>query len=510
MRAPLQKLPPSGPEREALREKGQFWTPDWVAEAMTAYALAAGSDSLFDPAVGAGAFFLAAKMIGKKTGRRIKLVGAELDETALLQARQRGLSARDLSHISLTDFVLNPPRGPYSAIVANPPYIRHHRLPQSLKGRLRSFGGRVIGRPLDGRAGVHIYFLLRALQLLAPAGRLAFIMPADTCEGVFATRLWSWITARYRLDGVVTFSPEASPFPGVDTNPLIFLIRNSRPVKTVAWARCLKQGTRDLKSWMSSDLRKRCFKGIEITQRPLSEALSTGLSRAPQRVPASSFILSDFAKVLRGIATGANEYFFLTSKMAAELGIPNEFLKPAVGRTREVQGDEITDETLALLDAKGRPTLLFSPNGRPIQDFPPSVREYLKRGGQLNLPNRPLIASRRPWYKMEVRQVPPILFAYLGRRNARFIRNRAGVMPLTGFLCVYPRESSESFVDRLWEVLSHPETVQNLGLVGKSYGSGAIKVEPRALERLPLPANLVARVGLEPTRKTEQLELQMA
>ena len=31
-------------KREILRQKGQFWTPDWVAEAMVAYVLGGGSD----------------------------------------------------------------------------------------------------------------------------------------------------------------------------------------------------------------------------------------------------------------------------------------------------------------------------------------------------------------------------------------------------------------------------------------------------------------------------------
>lgn len=57
-----QHIPSSGPAREALREKGQFWTPPWVAEAMVAWCLADGRDSIFDPAVGAGAFFQAARV----------------------------------------------------------------------------------------------------------------------------------------------------------------------------------------------------------------------------------------------------------------------------------------------------------------------------------------------------------------------------------------------------------------------------------------------------------------
>ena len=47
----------SSATREALREKGQFWTPGWVAEAMVEYVLAGRDDVLlFDPAWGRGLF----------------------------------------------------------------------------------------------------------------------------------------------------------------------------------------------------------------------------------------------------------------------------------------------------------------------------------------------------------------------------------------------------------------------------------------------------------------------
>jgi hypothetical protein len=108
---------------------------------------------------------------------------------------------------------------------------------------------------------------------------------------------------------------------------------------------------------------------------------------------------------------------------------------------------------------------------------------------------------------MEVRAAPPFLFAYLGRRNARFIRNTAGVLPLTGFLCVYPLQNDPVLLEKLWRVLNHPDTIANLALVGKSYGAGAIKVEPRALEQLPLPASALAAAGLQPSIQYEQASL---
>ena len=45
---------------EAIREKGQFWTPAWVTRAMMAY-VSTDSKSILDPAFGEGAFYIAFK-----------------------------------------------------------------------------------------------------------------------------------------------------------------------------------------------------------------------------------------------------------------------------------------------------------------------------------------------------------------------------------------------------------------------------------------------------------------
>jgi hypothetical protein len=501
----VQKLPKSGPAREALREKGQFWTPDWVAEAMVGYVLAGGCNYVFDPAVGEGAFFRAAKAIAKDMGKSVTLLGTEVDPNMLFRARLNGLSDSDLEQVRITDFVLKPPDGPFEAIVANPPYIRHHRLPDRLKSELKAFGIGLIHRGVDGRAGIHVYFLLRALQLLGKGGRLAFIVPADTCEGIFAPALWNWVTQNYRLEAVVTFTPEASPFPEVDINPIILMIRNTGPVDHFFWVKCARARTKQLKAWTFSGFDGAPGDDFLVYRRTLAEGLATGLSRSPREINHDDQTLGDFASVLRGIATGSNEFFFLTTRRASALKIPGEFLIPAIGRTRDVTGDELNFEMLAKLDARGRPTMLFSPDDRSLEDFPSSVRDYLKHGEAIGLDERPLIATRRPWYKMEARVPPPILFTYLGRRNARFILNLAKVAPLTGFLCIYPRQDTPDFIDKLWRVLRHPATIANLSLVGKSYGSGAIKVEPRALERLPLPASVISEVGLKSSARVEQL-----
>lgn len=500
MRRSHQALPQSGPQREALREKGQFWTPQWVAEAMVAYVLGSDSKEIFDPAVGAGAFFRAARSLGVYD---VRLLGREVDPNSLEQALRDGLTVEDLRGVEIRDFVGDPPSRPLSAVVANPPYIRHHRIDAETKAQLDLLSRTVVGKKLDRRAGYHVFFLIRALSLLAPRGRLAFILPADTCEGVFARDLWQWIGNTYALDAVATFVPEATPFPGVDTNAVVVMIENSTPKPVLRWASCTVGDTTDFRHWVEAGFPDG-IPSLKTVTRTLDEALETGLSRPPQTRHEGP-TLGQFAKVVRGIATGANDFFFLTGRQVQEYGLPTEFFVRAIGRTRDVTADQVTLGHLDALDRAGRPTFLLSLDDRPISKFPPSIQAYLERGVADGLPDRPLIAARSPWYKMERRDPPPFLFAYLGRRNARFIRNGAQVVPLTGFLCVYPLSKDPDLCEGLWKALTHPDTLANLQLVGKSYGSGAIKVEPRALERLPIAS---AATSFGATSSKRQATLQ--
>jgi len=457
---------PGGAARERLREKGQFWTPDWIADGMVSFALGDEGKEVFDPAAGSGAFFRAAQRL--RAG--VRLLGTEIAPEVL--------DGTLPAEVEIRDFVLDPPERRFEAIVANPPYIRHHRLGAETKARLRAFCTRFLGFPIDGRAGYHVYFLLRALERLAPDGRLAFILPADTFEGTFAPRLWRALTSRFRLHGVIAFAPDAAPFPNVDTNALIVLFRNQPPVSTLQWARCTQAGASDLLA--------------AARRREISEALATGLSRAPAAAPPGP-VLGDFCRVMRGVATGANDFFFLNSTQIAEHRLPPEHFLRAIGRTRDVAGHEVSRSDLDRLDQAGRPTYLLSVAGAP-QDA--ALRKYLRQGETQGLPARPLISTRHPWYRMETRVPPPFLFAYLGRRSVRFLRNSAGVVPLTGFLCLYPHRTFARKLPALWQVLQSEETVANLAAVGKSYGQGAIKVEPRALERLPLPHSVLRAAGL--------------
>lgn len=500
----MQKIPTSGPAREALREKGQFWTPMWLANVMASWVTDRKPAVLFDPAAGPGTFFAAAR----ESGFVGEFAGFELHEAVLAEAYRFGLSPIELRDVRVGDFIDSQIATTYPAIISNPPYIRHHRLGEATKLALRGLAQHCLGFTLDGRVGLHVYFLLKCLAHLAPGGRLAFLLPADVCEGVSSAALWNKLTAKFRLDAVLTFEEGAAPFPAVDTNAMVFLFSNHAPETTVLWLRIRQPDSTAIFRALTKDHAGATAGDAVLShQRELSELVTTGLSRPPRNRASAGVALSHFARVMRGIATGANELFFLTSKQIAEYRLPFRFFRRALGRTRDCPAGEITVADLATLDAADRPTWLLNLDRQPLESLPAAVRDYLRRGEETGLAERALIKTRTPWYRMEQRREPALLFAYLGRRDCRFVLNRAGVVPLTGFLCVYPWEEDEEEVQKLWRVLNHPDTLANLIFVGKSYGGGALKVEPRQLDGLEIPQHVLSLFNLRPPSVWEEQRL---
>ncbi len=493
----IQKLPSSGDEREALRVKGQFWTPPWLAKVMAGWVTQDRPEVLFDPAVGPGTFFAAAR----ETGFAGELDGFELHSNAFADGWKFGLKPDDFCHVQIADFIGTSLPEKFPAIVSNPPYIRHHRLTQVQKLELKQLALNHLGFSLDGRVGLHVFFLLKCLAHLAPGGRLAFLLPADVCEGISSSIFWNRICQQYRLVAAMTFADEAAPFPTVDTNAMVFLFTKEKPLEDFLWLRVCERDGEAISAALDG---RKPSSAVSLHHRKLAEALKTGLSRPPRAHNNFGTPLSYFARVVRGIATGDNDFFFLTRKQLRSHDLPEKYFRRAIGRTRDCPGDCLTKTDMDRLEAAGRATWLLNLTGEADEKPPQQLQAYLRSGERAGLPEKSLIKTRRPWYKMEKRTPPPILFAYLGRRDCRFILNEASVVPLTGFLCIYPWDTTEAGVKKLWRAFNHPDTLANLSLVSKSYGGGALKTEPRQLDQLEIPQSVLDEVGLTSLKPISQ------
>ena len=76
-------------------------------------------------------------------------------------------------------------------------------------------------------------------------------------------------------------------------------------------------------------------------------------------------------------------------------------------------------------------------------------------------------------------------------------------------MLIWIDNKDKEFIEKLWKALNHPDTLENLKLVGKSYGSGAIKVEPGNLNKLPISEHIIKQFELKRPYKTPEGQLEI-
>ena len=179
----------------------------------------------------------------------------------------------------------------------------------------------------------------------------------------------------------------------------------------------------------------------EATHVQLS--LGENWSRVERRRSQQATTLEEVARVRRGAATGCNEFFVLTDEDRRVHALNRCCLRSCAASPRWFDGEEINDETLAALPASAPRWLLYPSRAR----LGGPLERYLQRAA-LGVHERHLVKLRvkagRPWWEVEADFAAPILFTYLNRRRPRFVRNRAGAIPLNNWLVIEPLDGVDA------------------------------------------------------------------
>jgi adenine-specific DNA-methyltransferase len=519
--------------QDARRTLGQFWTPLPIAELMTQWVIQTPADCILDPAFGSGIFLLTALQRLMKLGvspdsALHQIAGTELSPLVFLMGLTNVLLRYQGAQLRLKwgDFLV-PKREPlaalrelatyevgirqltlpgleavaptvfserFDAIVCNPPYTRHHHLPESYKSSWAALMQQEYGIRLSRFSSLFAYFFVQATRMLAPAGRMAFITPAVVFEASYGRRIKAFVRQQLRLRAIITFDESLSVFEGVDTAACITLVEGPQApvsdqvahVQIRKWPgvepvlRAIEQGDSLTEDWGLS--RKIDLSDLEPRRK------WTLIGRENGRFNNDAFVpLSDIAHIVRGIATGANDFFVLSDSEVEEWSLSRVNLRPVLTKTREAPGYVFNQADFDRLGCEGKKRWLLYLNGPVVPDTPEA--RYIQHGETRGLHQRSLVKTRSLWYAMEQRDPAPIYFTYLSRKKSRFIYNQAGVLALNVFLCIYPMpviSQDETMIKALLAVFNSLVAKDSLRYIGRTYGGDTIKIEPREMDRLPV------------------------
>jgi SAM-dependent methyltransferase len=454
----------------ARRALGQFFTPMWIGRLMSRWLLEDDPKFLFDPGCGSGALLAAA---AQERAGATRLVGIDVDKRAIAMARANA-TVRRIGNLELRqgDFLRDDPSERPAAIVCNPPYTRHHDLTAAAKRDIHERFAKRLDVRFSQLASLHVLFLVRALEVAAGSARLAFLTPAHWLDMSYAKAVKTLLLDKAHVETVVSFPSDELVFDHALTTAAITFIRKgvdgALPTRVVT----LKRGTPEEVAAALADPE------IGTTVK-----LKSGLKWSRPRAASSGVRLDALANVRRGLATGCNSFFVLSDKRRRELALNNSYLLPCAATPRLFPSDEIGDLELEALPENAPRWLLNA--SRRFRRGP--LADYLAEGENDGVPDRHLAMQRertgRPWFRLEL-VTAPILFSYFNRRRARFVRNRAGAIPLNNWLLVTPKPGVDA--DALFAILSQPID-SRLKENRRVYGNGLWKLEPSELRALRLP-----------------------
>lgn len=127
----------------------------------------------------------------------------------------------------LQNFFAYPSAEKFSTVIGNPPYVRFQDIETATRALLDNKG-------FDGRSNLYLFFIKKAVEHLAPAGELIFIVPRDFIKLTAARTLNSWLYERGTITHWIETGDERI-FRDAVPNCAIFRFELGNYTRTTQW-----------------------------------------------------------------------------------------------------------------------------------------------------------------------------------------------------------------------------------------------------------------------------------
>lgn len=483
-------------DTDALRKaRGAFFTPPDVAAYVARWAVRGASDRVLEPSCGEAAFLLAAheRLQNFPVRGVTRLDGVELHAASARAARSRLRDAGATARVRVSDFFLLEPDPAYDAVIGNPPYVRY----QDFAGADRAASRRAAlrgGVALTGLASSWAAFTVHSALFLKPGGRLGLVLPAELLSVNYAAQVREFLMRRFARVRLVLFTERV--FPGVLEDVVLLLAEG-----TGGTDHCELLQVQDADALAELDPETAAVWTPMTTSGKWTSALLPTASAAAYAAATSGAgfsTLHTWGETTLGMVTGANRFFTLTPAQASALGLRHDELLPlSPPGSRHLRGLSFTAHMRAELGREGSATLLF----RPPTDPSPAARAYIQQGEKDSVDTAYKCRVRSPWWRVPLVAPADLLLTYMNADTPRLTTNTAGAHHLNSVHGVYLTDEHRVLGRELLPLASlNSATLVGAEIVGRAYGGGMLKLEPREADDLPVPSPAAVLDGAEALR----------
>ena len=447
------------------KKYAQYFTPEFISDFMATWVLGGkkGKIDILEPAFGLGIFTRSLYRLNPQ----IRVVGYDIDKIIHTYAKDNFTGSQYDICINNEDYITSSWNEKYDGIICNPPYIKFHDYDNTT---LISIVNSKLHTHLNGFTNIYTLFLLKSIFQMKKGARMAYIIPSEFLNSDYGVEVKRTLLQSGVLKHVIIVDFKQCAFDEVLTTACILLCENDVSNDSIRFSNInniseLYSSLTEYKTYASHQLNP------EVKWKQYYENTKSSLYN--NLVP-----FSTFAKVSRGIATGANAYFTFKASKIKLNNIAEKNFHKCICHAADVQGLIFTENDFENLAKCGKTVFLF--NG--CEDAKePHVQRYIRFGEEIGINKKYLTANRKPWYALENRQPSPIWVSVFNRNGLRFVRNKAGVYNLTTFHCVYNIGIINT--DILFAYLITNIAKEIFMDNSRQYGNGLVKFEPNDLNK---------------------------
>lgn len=456
------------------KKYAQFFTPDAVAEVMVDWVLENQSlEKVLEPAFGLGVF--SRLLLTQKPNLEVK--GFDVDPVIFEEAN-KSFSEFPNVDLILEDYLFNDWNNKYDGILCNPPYFKFHdyenkKALEEIKERLNV--------NLNGFTNIYTLFLLKSIFQLKEGGKAAYIIPSEFLNSDYGTHVKRYLLKSNALKHVIIFDFKEKVFDTALTTSAILLISKDNISSDLSFTSIENiQDLKNLKSKPQSNEPNLSTKIISNSDLDPNIKWRAYYQKQLSKKYKNLVPFNRVAKVVRGIATGANEYFVLNREKMDRFNLPINSVLPCITKSKDIDTPFFTEEYFEGLANANANIYLFNAGKNPTDK---NVLDYIQLGEEKSINKKFLTSRRKPWFLNENRPPSPIWVSVFNRNNVKFIRNEAGISNLTTFHCVY--QTSNIFnkidIDLLFAYLLTGTAKDIFSDNRREYGDGLKKFEPNDL-----------------------------
>ncbi len=487
--------------RETRKPRGAFYTPEPLARFIADWAVRSPSDRVLEPSCGEAVFLeAAARRLNDLGGEPAsgQLLGVDLHAASVDRARIRLRAAGVSADLVAADFFDHHADVHVDAVIGNPPYIRYQDFtgPARLKARRAALGA---GVRLTALASSWAAFTVHAATFLADGGRLGLVLPAELLSVNYAAGVREFLLHHFRRVRLVLFTERV--FPDVQEE-VVLLLAEDYVTGVGPGADADAPGTDHFEVVQVTNATEL---GTDIRFSPWQPAApgakwTAALAVSPEYeslVGGGSFAaLGGWGRLALGAVTGANRFFALSPRRCAELGLGRRDVVPlSPPGSLHLRAVELTEAAVGELGEADARTRLFSPGPTPSR----AARRYITAGESLGIHQGYKCRGRTPWWQVPIQEPADLFVTYMNADGVALCANTAGVLHLNSVHGLFLGDQARAVPPALL-ALATRSTVTALGAetIGRAYGGGMLKVEPREAAALPVPAvELVTSVSDE-------------